>query len=47
MRELTPSHAKKVVQYKDDNIPLFQRYQVEIQISHIYDHQVNLPSGGS
>ena len=47
MRELTPSHAKKVIQYKDDTISLFQRYQVEIQISHIYDHKVNLPSGGS
>ncbi|MGB1361401.1 MAG: Rne/Rng family ribonuclease [Alphaproteobacteria bacterium] len=48
MKELTPSHAKKVQQYKEkDGIPLFQRYQVETQISHIYDHQVNMPSGGS
>ncbi len=48
MKELTPSHAKKVQKYKaEDGIPLFQRYQVESQISHIYDSKVHLPSGGS
>ena len=48
MKDLTPSHAKKVKKYKSEGgIPLFQRYQVEGQISHIYDSQVYLPSGGS
>src|SRR3546814_8993129 len=31
MKSLTPSHARKVQQYKDTNVPLFQRYQVESQ----------------
>ena len=48
MKDLIPSHAKKVQKYKEESgIPLFQRYQVESQISHIYDSQVYLPSGGS
>ena len=48
MKELTPSHAKKVQQYKDDTgIPMFQRYQVEGQLSHIYDTSAPLKSGGS
>ena len=48
MKELTPSHAKKVQMYKDETgIPLFQRYQVEGQLSHIYDTTAPLRSGGS
>ncbi|WP_420546862.1 Rne/Rng family ribonuclease [Curvivirga sp.] len=48
MKTLMPSHAKKVQPYKDDNgIPLFQRYQVESQLSAIHEPTVNLRSGGS
>lgn len=48
MKELSPSHARKVKKYKTEaGISLFQRYQVESQISHIYDSNVTLPSGGS
>ncbi len=46
MKMLIPSHAKKVVQYKDEKIPLFQRYQVEGEISDIFNPRANLPSGG-
>jgi ribonuclease E len=46
MRMLTPSHAKRVHQYKDDLIPLFHRYQVEGQIDAIHSPVVNLKSGG-
>ncbi|TAK98572.1 MAG: ribonuclease E/G, partial [Rhodospirillaceae bacterium] len=47
MRVLTPSHAKKVQRYKDDQIPLFHRYQVESQIETINNPSVQLRSGGS
>ena len=48
MKELTPSHAKKVQMYKDETaIPLFQRYQVEGQLAHIYDATASLKSGGT
>lgn len=46
MRVLTPSHAKRVQQYKDESVNLFQRYQVEGQIDSIHDSRVELPSGG-
>lgn len=46
IKMMIPSHAKKVKQYKDDQIPLFQRYQIESQISEIGDPVVTLPSGG-
>jgi ribonuclease E len=46
MRMLTPSHAKRVHQYKDDLIPLFHRYQVEGQIDAIHSPVVQLKSGG-
>ena len=48
MKELTPSHAKKVQMYKNESgIPLFQRYQVEGQLAHIYDATASLKSGGT
>ncbi|MDX1736721.1 MAG: ribonuclease E/G [Alphaproteobacteria bacterium] len=48
MKMLMPSHAKKVQPYRDDTgIPLFQRYQVESQLSAIHAPTVNLKSGGS
>jgi len=46
MRMLTPSHAKRVHQYKDALIPLFHRYQVENQIDGIQSPTVQLKSGG-
>ncbi len=48
MKTLMPSHAKKVQPYRDENgIPLFQRYQVESQLSAIHEPTVILKSGGS
>ncbi len=46
MKSLTPSHAKKVQQYKDTNVPLFQRYQVESQLDAMHSNTVQLRSGG-
>lgn len=46
MKMLVPSHAKKVVEYKDEKMPLFQRYQVESEINDIFNPRANLPSGG-
>ncbi len=47
MKTLTPSHAKKVQRYKDDSLPLFQRYQVESQLDAMHSPTVQLKSGGS
>ncbi len=48
MGELMASHVKKIKLYKDDSgMSLFQRYQVETQLSHIYDATAQLKSGGS
>ena len=41
-----PSFANKVKQYTDD-IPLFNRYQIESQIESAFEREVKLPSGGS
>jgi ribonuclease E len=46
MKMLTPSHAKRVQQYKDPQIPLFHRYQVESQLDTIHNPVVQLKSGG-
>jgi len=46
MKDLIPSHAKKVQQYEDPVIPLFQRYQVESQLDAIHSPTVQLKSGG-
>ena len=45
MTMLMPSHAKKVVNYKN-RIPLLQRYQVETQLESMYNPEVQLKSGG-
>ena len=45
MKILTPSHAKKIKQYKDDSIPLFFRYQVEAQLESMHSNIVQLKSG--
>jgi len=46
MRMLMPSHTKRVQAYKDEEIPLFHRYQVEPQIDAIHNPVVHLKSGG-
>jgi ribonuclease E len=46
MKVMMPSHAKRVVQYKDSQMPLFQRYQVENQIREMGEPTVTLRSGG-
>src|SRR3546814_1117996 len=46
MKSLTPSHAKKVQLYKDSNVPLFQRHQVESQLDARHSNTVQLRSGG-
>ena len=48
MKAMIPSHAKKVQPYKDDqNVPMYQRFQVESQLNQIFDPVVQLRSGGS
>jgi ribonuclease E len=46
IRKLMPSHAKKVKQYTDEKIPLFNRYGVERQIDAMHNPIVQLRSGG-
>ena len=46
MRLMMPSHAKRVQQYRDDTIPLYQRFQIEQQLDAMYNPEVQLKSGG-
>ena len=46
MKSLMPSHAKKVQLYKDESVPLFQRYKVEGQLDAMHSNSVQLRSGG-
>ncbi|HEX6442222.1 MAG TPA: ribonuclease E/G, partial [Stellaceae bacterium] len=46
MRTLMPSHARRVQQYRDPQISLFHRYQVESQIDAIHSPVAQLRSGG-
>ncbi len=46
MRMLMPSHTKRVQPYREEEIPLFHRYQVEPQIDAIHNPVVHLKSGG-
>ena len=41
-----PDHADKV-KYYDEEIPLFNRYQIESQIELAFQREISLPSGGS
>ncbi len=45
MRMLIPSHARRIKAYTED-IPLFQRYQVESQLDAFHSSTVHLKSGG-
>ena len=46
MKSLMPSHARKVQLFKDDAVPLFQRFQVEKQLDTMHSMVVQLSSGG-
>jgi ribonuclease E len=46
MKMLMPSHAKRVQPYRDSQIGLFHRFQVEGQIDAIHAPSVQLRSGG-
>lgn len=43
---IIPEHKISVYHY-DDNIPLFNKYNIEEQIENLYNNRVDLPSGGS
>jgi ribonuclease E len=46
MQSVMPANLRKLKMYKDD-IPLFNRFQIESQIENAYERQIRLPSGGS
>ena len=46
MKSLIPSHARKIKRYKDIDIPMFQRFQVESQLDAMHNPTVQLRSGG-
>ena len=46
MGMLTPSHSRRVKQYRED-VPLFHRYGVEERLDALHNPVINLPSGGS
>ncbi len=46
MKLITPSYARKVKEYKDKAIPLFHRFQVELQLESLHSSVVQLESGG-
>ncbi len=46
MVSVMPQNLRKLKMYKDD-IPLFNRFQIESQIENAYERQIRLPSGGS
>lgn len=44
--QVMPNYRSKIKLYQDD-IPLFNRYQIESQIETAFEREVKLPSGGS
>ncbi len=46
MKMMIPSHVKRIKKYDSDQMPLFNRYQVEGQINEIGQPEVRLKSGG-
>ena len=46
MQQVMPQTLRKLKFYKDD-IPLFNRFQIESQIEAAYEREVRLPSGGA
>ena len=45
-KSVIPEHADKVIYYNEE-IPLFNRYQIESQIELAFQREISLPSGGS
>ena len=45
-QSVIPDHANKVIFYNEE-IPLFNRYQIESQIELAFQREISLPSGGS
>ncbi len=45
-KSVIPDHADKVIFYSEE-IPLFNRYQIESQIELAFQREISLPSGGS
>jgi ribonuclease E len=46
IQQVMPNYRSKIKLYQDD-IPLFNRYQIESQIETAFEREVKLPSGGS
>ena len=46
MKSLMPSHTKKIQQYTDNNILLFQKFGIDTQLTDIFKPTVHLKSGG-
>jgi ribonuclease E len=46
MKIISPLHQRRVKLYKDE-VPIFDRFQIEEQIESIYRNRVNLKSGGT
>lgn len=46
IKKLTPSHGRKVEEYKNLKLSLFQSYKIDEQIESIFSPVVPLPSGG-
>ncbi len=46
MKMMIPSHVKKVIEYKDTGVPLFNKFKIEGQIADIGETTVTLKSGG-
>lgn len=46
VRLLMPAVAKKLKQYKDDKVSLFQKYQIENQLEALHNPTAHLKSGG-
>jgi ribonuclease E len=46
MKMLTPSHARRVIHYRDPSMPLLQRFQIETQLDSLHNPVVQLRSGG-
>ncbi len=46
IRQVMPHNERKLKLY-EDKVPLFSRYQIELQIESAFQREVRLPSGGS
>ncbi len=46
IKQVMPDYESRITHYEDD-LPLFNRYQIENQIESAYEREVKLPSGGS